>query len=81
MWCGSSGELLHDITDESRDVEGHVFIMTTWHDSLDDALWFSLFAAENDEEDILTVVCLDVATLPLYEEIANILSEISKKKL
>jgi len=78
---GHQGELLHDITDELRDVKDHVFIMTTWHDSLDDGLWFSLFAAQNDEEDILTVVCLDVARLPLYEEIAVILSEICKKTL
>lgn len=65
---GIQGELLHDFIDENivaREVEienNHLpdfDIMTTWHSSLKEGLWFSGFAARHESESIKTIFCLD----------------------
>ncbi|NEU06843.1 hypothetical protein GZH53_00830 [Flavihumibacter sp. R14] len=67
---GLQGELLHDFFDENIaartvGIENNFLpdfeIMTTWHDNVDDALWFSIFTAAHDTEHITTVVCLDAS--------------------
>ena len=71
---GAAGEWAHDILDEEiafRDVEALYLppqdVMTTWHDDLEECLWFSLFAAHNDAVLIDRVAVLDLtqgAALP-----------------
>ena len=78
--AGEQNELLHDIIDDDivvREIErGYppsVDIMTTWHSDIEDGLWFSIYAAYNNEVKIDTVVCLDGSGNDLEHELSNLL--------
>ncbi|MGI4739712.1 MAG: DUF7684 family protein [Janthinobacterium lividum] len=66
---GKQCELAHDLLDEEivyREVEEPPLylpkhsIMTTWHDDLEEGLWFAIHAAHQYPTDINTVIILDM---------------------
>jgi hypothetical protein len=50
VW-GPGCERLHDVVDAERDGRAAPLVMTSWHahETLDEALWFALFASVPDE--------------------------------
>jgi len=80
---GKQGELLHDITDEEiniRDIfedKGNLppwDIMTTWHQDLDDALFYSTHCFLDNDPAIKTVFCLDTSGLSTEEAILDLIN-------
>jgi hypothetical protein len=71
---GAAGEWMHDLLDEEivfREVEALYLpphdIMTTWHDEVEECLWFALYAAHDETVLIDHVAVLDMtqgAALP-----------------
>ncbi|MES2426178.1 MAG: hypothetical protein V4560_04365 [Bacteroidota bacterium] len=80
--AGEQSELLHDMVDEEIvfrqvDIEDLYlpdhFIITTWENNIQDAFWSAFFSSNNDEEEILTVVCLDASMAGIKVELENFL--------
>jgi hypothetical protein len=82
---GEQGELLHDMIDNeliSRElgISNHHMppfevVMTTWHNDLDEAFWFSIFAAYNDPHDINTIFCLDTSEVSIKSELEGLVKK------
>ncbi|WP_426670742.1 DUF7684 family protein [Mucilaginibacter sp. McL0603] len=77
---GEQGELLHDIIDDNivaREIErgypSSVDIITTWHADVENGLWFSIYAANNEQMQIDTIICLDANGSDLEGDISNLL--------
>jgi hypothetical protein len=73
-------ELLHDTIDDNivvREIErGYppsVDIMTTWHADVENGLWFSIYAAHNEQVQIDTIVCLNARESDLEGDLLNLL--------
>jgi hypothetical protein len=85
---GNQAELLHDIIDNEivfREVNPgnhhlppYDVIMTTWHADMEEATWYSLFAALNDPEIIGTVFCLDVSEIGIKTRLSEIINRFNK---
>ena len=65
---GAASEWVHDLFDEEivfREVEALYLLLhdviTTWHDGLEECLWFALFSAHMDAVPIDQVAVLDMA--------------------
>lgn len=69
---GNQGELMHDIVDEDiayREVDidyeydylPPFDIITTWHNTIEEGLWFAIYAAWNGPIEIDKIVCLDAS--------------------
>ena len=84
------GELLHDYTDEEINIRnlglGEAYlppfditeIMTTWHSSIGEGLWFSIYAAYNDPLEIDAVVCLDCTNDNLENQLLNLIERFNQ---
>ena len=80
---GQQSDFIHDLADEElmiRDVERkylpkHI-IMTTGHNNLEEGLWFSIYATENNETEIDTIVILDV-TNSAFDNIQELIKSFS----
>ena|ERR1700743_3636702 len=79
---GEQGELLHDFIDDDiilKEVDNgyppSITIITTWHDDIENGLWFSIYAAHNEDVKIDTVVCLDGSENDLEHEMSNLLEK------
>lgn len=79
---GKQGELLHDMFDEEivfRQVDFDKlylpphFIITTWHDDVEQGLWFSIFAAYNADVEINKVFCLNASDLKIEDNLIEVL--------
>jgi len=64
---GAAGEWVHDLLDEEivfREVEALYLpphaVMTTWHENVEECLWFALFATQTDAARIDRVAVLDM---------------------
>ena len=64
---GAAGEWAHDLLDEEivfREVESQYLppheVMTTWHDEVEECLWFALFAAHTEAVPLEHVAVLDL---------------------
>ncbi|TFF40664.1 DUF7684 family protein [Mucilaginibacter psychrotolerans] len=69
---GEQSELMHDIVDEDivyREVDidyeynylPPFDIITTWHNTIQEGLWFAIYAACNDPIEIDKIVCLNAS--------------------
>jgi hypothetical protein len=77
---GEQSELLHDTIDDNivvREIErGYppsVDIMTTRHVDVENGLWFSIYAAHNEQVQIDTIVCLNARESDLEGDLLNLL--------
>jgi len=84
---GEQSEKLHDTFDDIitlREVEiehGHLpafHIMTTWHNDFEEGVWFATFVAEDDEQEIKTVFCLDAGKESSEKRITELIGKISQ---
>jgi len=84
---GNQGEELHDTFDENiviREVgieKAHLpdfDIMTTWHNDFEEGVWFAIFLARDEEQEISTVLCLDAGKESSEEEIAELIKKINE---
>jgi hypothetical protein len=80
---GAKGEILHDIIDDEinlRQLElvdrkiSSRFIMTDWFEDIEEGLWFAINAANNDEEQIEIVVCLNVSDLDIESSLQYLIN-------
>ena len=77
---GQQSDFIHDLADEElmiREVEGkylpkHI-IMTTGYNNLEEGLWFSIYATENRDTEIDTIVVLDV-TRQAFDRIQTLIN-------
>lgn len=81
---GQACELNHDLIDEEIvfrqvDIEDPYLpkhdIMTTWHHDFDEGIWFSIFAANDEDVSIDKVVILDMTEGQEKERIIKLLDE------
>lgn len=87
---GAQGSLLDDIFDEEFLIrkmgfkDAHLppfdLIMTTWHDDLDEAFWFAIFAANNEPNIIDKVFCLDASEFSMQVELENLIKKYISEK-
>lgn len=83
----SSGEVKnHDLADDEIqfrqvDIDDLYLpkhdIMTTWHNDFDDGIWFSIFAANDEDVTIEKVVILDMTDGRESNRINNLLNKFS----
>lgn len=55
-------------------------IMTTWHNDFDDGIWFSIFAAKDEDVTIEKVVILDMTDGRESNRIDNLLNKFSSEE-
>jgi hypothetical protein len=81
---GRACEINHDLIDEEIvfrqvDIDDLYLpkhdIMTTWHHDFDEGIWFSIFAANDEDVSIDTVVILDMTAGQERERISKLLEE------
>ena len=84
--AGTSGKKMHDLIDENlviRDleIEKHFLpshqVITTWHESIEDGLWFALNCAFNETVIIEKVYCLEIDKSSSKKSIEELIDKFS----
>lgn len=84
---GREGEKFHTIINEDivvRDADiwqylpKHI-IMTTWNEDMVEGLWFTMWAAQSPDEEINTIICLDLSLADQRIALKELVKKLSNK--